>query len=254
MQLIVWEIFAHSAFGWVFLLLGGFGGGYMRCCLKYYRPLLFIEDELHKQLEEKLPELSEKERHLQERYEIIKSVSNDTPERERYIQEWYEIVKSVFDDTPEREQYLQESCEIIKSASDDTPEREQYVQDWYEIIKSVSDDAPEEFLSSCATQLSSCQVIHAVAYEIFKYHFEYIPSHSDNVGFSKSYTEYKEAKDFIKQHYNLHDYHEKNDIWKIIEGVEWKKANSETKRKLKNVLNDFIKVNSALFWESPERK
>lgn len=222
--------------------------------VKYYRPLLFIEDELHKQLEEKLPELSEKERHLQEIYEIIKSVSDDTPERERYIQGWYEIVKSVFDDTPEEKQYLQERYEIIKSASDDTPERDQYVQDWYEIIKSVSDDAQEELLSSCATQLSSCQVIHAVAYEIFKYHFEYVPSHSDSSGFSKSYTEYKEIKDFIKQNYNLHDYHEKNGIWKTIEGVEWKKINSERQRKLKKVLNDFIKINNTLFWESPEIK
>lgn len=91
-------------------------------------------------------------------------------------------------------------------------------------------------------KLISYQIVRAKAYELFRYYYEY-----------KS-LDYSDIKQFILQHYNMYEYHDSNWIWKTIEGTEWKKMDIDLKRQLKSVLKKFINVNSALFWESEDRK
>lgn len=103
-------------------------------------------------------------------------------------------------------------------------------------------------------QLLYYQMIRAKSYEVFKYHCEFIPTYPQKRGISKTYTNYIENKNFIREHYDLYAYHETNTIWKMIEETEWDTAKPEKQRELKRILKSLIKVNNSLFWDSPERK
>lgn len=59
---------------------------------------------------------------------------------------------------------------------------------------------------------------------------------------------------FIEHCYNMREYHEKNEIWEIIEDKEWKDMDSDMKRQIKKLVQNFIKINDALFWEATDRK
>lgn len=85
-------------------------------------------------------------------------------------------------------------------------------------------------------------LVRAKAYELFKYHAEYVSS------------DYSDIKNFIRQDYNMRSYHESNEIWKEIKDTVWKEMDFKTKQKMKKTRSNFITISNALFWESPKRK
>ncbi len=93
-----------------------------------------------------------------------------------------------------------------------------------------------------ADQLLKHHIVRAKAYELFKYHFEYTPP------------DYSDIKNFILHSYNMLFYHESNELWRIIKDKSWNDLDDETKRQIKMLLQDFIQINKALFWDSPKRK
>lgn len=94
----------------------------------------------------------------------------------------------------------------------------------------------------CEDLLSKYQYIRAKTYELFNYYYEY------------NSCDYNEIKMFIEHCYNMREYHEKNEIWKIIEDKEWKDMDSDMKLQIKKLVQNFIKINDALFWEATDRK
>lgn len=96
--------------------------------------------------------------------------------------------------------------------------------------------------SDFGIQLLNYQLVRAKAYELFKYHYEFISS------------DYSDIKNFISQCYNMRTYHESNEVRKMIKGKEWKYLDAETKRSLKKLIKKFMSVNSALFWKSSKRE
>ena len=100
-------------------------------------------------------------------------------------------------------------------------------------------------------QLQKYQIIRAKAYEIFKYHAEYVlPDYKGE----ENYNTYKEIKNFIQQYYNLKSYHDTNEVWEIIKSSDWKHMDEGTKLRAKNILRNFNSINEALFWKSPNRE
>lgn len=124
------------------------------------------------------------------------------------------------------------------------------------IQKQMQDEGKltDELSFAYNAQLLYYQMIRAKSYEVFKYHCEFIPTYPQKRGISKTYTNYIENKNFIREHYDLYAYHETNTIWKTIEETEWDTAKLEKQRELKRILKSLIKVNNSLFWDSPERK
>ena len=105
--------------------------------------------------------------------------------------------------------------------------------------KMVKDNLNQVFYEDL---LSRYQYVRARAYELFKYHYEYISS------------DYKDIKDFICQSYNMRSYHESNDIWEIIEGKQWINMDKETQKTIKMLNKHFLSINEALFWRSTDRE
>lgn len=93
-----------------------------------------------------------------------------------------------------------------------------------------------------ADSLYKYYLVRAKAYELFKYHAEYVSS------------DYSDIKNFIRQDYNMRSYHESNEIWKEIKDTVWKEMDFKTKQKMKKTRSNFITISNALFWESPKRK
>lgn len=105
-------------------------------------------------------------------------------------------------------------------------------------------DSPEPAYELYAGRQLIYQLVRAKAYELFKYHAEYvIPEQSD----------YKDIKEFIKEKYNMFSYHQTNDVWETIKDKEWKQMDDETKRQIKQLVHNFFSINDALFWESSKR-
>lgn len=99
-------------------------------------------------------------------------------------------------------------------------------------------------------QLQKYQIIRAKAFEMFKYHAEYILCDYE----SKNYDSYKEIKEFIREHYNMKSYHESNEIWQILKKNNWKNMDIKKKQQMKKILNNFNMINEVLFWKSPNRE
>lgn len=93
-----------------------------------------------------------------------------------------------------------------------------------------------------ADQLLKYNIVRAKTFELFMYHNEYISS------------DYKDIKDFVQRCYNMRSYHESSEIWKIIEGSNWKKMDAATKKQMKSIIHNFDQINGALFWKSPNRE
>lgn len=93
-----------------------------------------------------------------------------------------------------------------------------------------------------AGQLLKYNIVRAKTYEIFMYHNEYVSS------------DYKDIKNFIQKCYNMRSYHESSEVWKIIEGSNWKKMDAATKKQMKSIIHNFDQINGALFWKSPNRE
>lgn len=100
-------------------------------------------------------------------------------------------------------------------------------------------------------QLQKYQIIRAKAYEIFKYHAEYILCDYEG---EKSYNTYKEIKEFICQYYNMKLYHESNEIWHKIEMDRWKHMDTKEKQQMKMILSNFNMINDKLFLKSSKRE
>lgn len=111
-----------------------------------------------------------------------------------------------------------------------------------EALHKHQQDANKLDLSFYADQLLKHHIIRAKAYELFKYHFEYISS------------DYSEIKKFILQSYNMLSYHNSNKLCKFLEGNSWNNLDNTSKKQIKIFLHDFIQINKALFWDSPKRK
>ena len=110
----------------------------------------------------------------------------------------------------------------------------------YQQMKGMSESELSD--SDFGIQLFNYQLMRAKAYELFKYHYEFVSS------------DYRDIKKFISQCYNMRTYHDSNEVWKMIKGKEWKYLDVETKRDLKKLIKKFISVNSALFWKSSKRE
>lgn len=110
-----------------------------------------------------------------------------------------------------------------------------------ELQKEIRKDSFVDF-RYYADQLSMYQYVRAKAYELFRYHGEFIS------------LDYSEIKKFIFQYYNMRTYHESNEVWKVIEGKRWKDLNDEIRRNLKKIFNNFISINDLLFWKSSKRE
>lgn len=93
-----------------------------------------------------------------------------------------------------------------------------------------------------AEQLSMYQYVRAKAYELFKYHGEFIS------------LDYRDIKKFIFQYYNMRTYHESNEVWNVIEDKVWKDLDNETRHHLKKIFKNFISINDSLFWKSSKRE
>lgn len=96
--------------------------------------------------------------------------------------------------------------------------------------------------SNYAIKLLNHQIVRAKAYELFKYHYEYISS------------DYSDIKSFILQSYNMLSYHNANELWPIIKGKSWNDFDCTTKRFLKLFLRNFVSINRAFFWDLPKEK
>ena len=80
-----------------------------------------------------------------------------------------------------------------------------------------------------ADSLYKYYLVRAKAYELFKYHAEYISS------------DYNEINEFIRHHYNIRTYHDSDKIKAMTQG--WEQTMMTTR--------NFIIISNALFWESP---
>lgn len=100
-------------------------------------------------------------------------------------------------------------------------------------------------------QLLKYQIIRAKAYELFKYHAEYILCDYEG---EKSYNTYKEVKEFICQYYNMKLYHESNEIWQKIQKNGWNHMDTKEKQEMKKILINFNMINDTLFWKSSKRE
>lgn len=100
-------------------------------------------------------------------------------------------------------------------------------------------------------QLQKYQIIRAKAYEMFKYHAEYVLCDYKS---EINYDTYKEIKEFICQYYNMKSYHESNEIWQIIKKDNWKRMDAEARQRMKKILSNFTMINDALFRKSPNRE
>lgn len=89
--------------------------------------------------------------------------------------------------------------------------------------------------------LQKCQIIRAKAYELFRYHCEFISE------------DYSEIKNFLSHSYNMRAYHESNYIWKDIEGMNWNQIGKAEKAHFQETFKFFMSINDALFWKSPDR-
>lgn len=101
------------------------------------------------------------------------------------------------------------------------------------------DDATD---SEYGIRLQKYQFIRAKSYELFKYHGEFI-----------SIT-YGDIEDFLRQSYNMRQYHESTKIWKIIRDKEWGKMDKETKQRISEQIRQLLSFNEAFFWKSPDRE
>ena len=90
----------------------------------------------------------------------------------------------------------------------------------YQQMKGMSESELSD--SDFGIQLFNYQLMRAKAYELFKYHYEFVSS------------DYSDIKKFISQCYNMRTYHDSNEVWKMIKGKEWKYLDVETKRDLKS--------------------
>lgn len=107
------------------------------------------------------------------------------------------------------------------------------------LLNKIEKNNYEDDLRKIGIQLFKCQIIRAKAYELFKYHAEYISS------------DYKEIKEYIKKAYNMRSYNNDRKKW---ENLNWKDIEREEKKELKRHIKNFISINDILFWESSKRK
>lgn len=109
-----------------------------------------------------------------------------------------------------------------------------------ELLKEIQkDDAPD--YSKYGIRLQKYQIIRAKAYELFKYHCEFISN------------DYAEIKNFLRESYDMRSYHQSTKIWETITGKEWKKLDDKAKQYMKEQIQQFLSINDAFFWKSPDR-
>lgn len=100
----------------------------------------------------------------------------------------------------------------------------------------------EEVCYLHTNKIITLQTIRAISYELFIYHFEFVPSGYDKI------------VDFIRKCYPIADFYDSNKIWNVLKNVEWNNIDSDLKKKIKILINRMEHINDALFGESTVRK